>query len=162
MRVVVADTGPIHYLALIGQSEILPALFEKVIIPAVVYAELTQAEAPDIVRRWMQAPPPWLDVRPQPTEPFDDALLEKLDDGERAALTLAASLAADLVLMDDREGVRIARGKGFRVIGTLGVLALGASRDLLDLADAFERIKKTNFRYRQQIMDELLNRQEGG
>jgi predicted nucleic acid-binding protein len=85
--------------------------------------------------------------------------LEGLDDGEKAALALAASLAADLVLMDDREGVRVARNKGFRVIGTLRVLDLGARRGLLDLADAFERIKRTNFRYRQEIMDELLDQQ---
>jgi predicted nucleic acid-binding protein len=59
--------------------------------------------------------------------------------------------------MDDREGARVARGKGFRVIGTLRVLDLGARRGLLDLADAFERIKGTNFRYRQELMDELLD-----
>jgi predicted nucleic acid-binding protein len=72
---------------------------------------------------------------------------------------LAVSLAADLVLMDDREGVRVARNKGFRVIGTLRVLDLGARLGLLDLAEAFERIKRTNFRYRQEVMDELLNQQ---
>jgi predicted nucleic acid-binding protein len=75
---------------------------------------------------------------------------------ERAALGLAASLAADLVLMDDRAGVRVARRKGFRVIGTLRILELGARRGLIDLPDAFERIKRTNFRYRQEVMDELL------
>jgi hypothetical protein len=37
------------------------------------------------------------------------------------------------------------------------VLQLAARRGLLDLGDAFEQIKKTNFRYRQQLMDELLN-----
>jgi predicted nucleic acid-binding protein len=61
--------------------------------------------------------------------------------------------------MDDREGVRVARNKRFRVIGTLRVLDVGARRGLLDLADAFERIKRTNFRYRQEIMDELLDQQ---
>lgn len=50
MRIVVADTGPIHYLVLIGHIEILPALFEKVIIPSVVRAELTRAGAPDAYR----------------------------------------------------------------------------------------------------------------
>lgn len=60
--------------------------------------------------------------------------------------------------MDDRGGVRVARSKGFRVIGTLGVLDLGARRGVLDIADAFERIKRTSFRYRQEIMDELLGR----
>lgn len=142
MRAVIADTGPIHYLVLIGHSEILPALFERVIIPSVVRDELTRMEAPDAVRNWIQAAPAWLEVRTHPGSPFDDASLKSLDDGEKAALALAASLAADLVLMDDRDGVRVARNKGFRVIGTLGVLDLGARRGLLDLADSFERIKR--------------------
>ena len=156
MRAVVADTGPIHYLVLIGHIEILPALFEKVIISSVVHDELARAQAPDAVRKWIHAPPAWLEVQRHPGSPFDDPILESLDDGEKAALALAASLAADLVLMDDREGVRAARNRGFRVIGTLGVLDLGARRGLLNLADAFERLKRTNFRYRQEIMDELL------
>ena len=161
MRVVIADTGPIHYLVLIGQSEILPALFERVILPSVVRDELARMEAPDAVRDWIQAAPAWLEVRSDSVSSSDDASLESLDDGEKAALALAASLAADLILMDDRDGVRVARSQGFRVVGTLRVLELGARRGLLDLADAFERIKRTNFRYRQEIMDELL-KQEGG
>jgi predicted nucleic acid-binding protein len=161
VRIVVADTGPIHYLVLIGHVEILPALFEKVIIPSVVRAELGRAGAPDAVRNWIQAPPAWLDVQTSTRSRPDDASLERLDDGEKAALALAASLAADLVLMDDREGARFARTKGFRVIGTLRVLYLGARRGLLDLAEAFERIKGTNFRYRQELMDQLLDEQKG-
>jgi predicted nucleic acid-binding protein len=160
VRAVVADTGPIHYLVLIGHIEILPALFEKVIIPSVVYGELAQPEAPDVVRNWIQASPAWLEVQTHPGGPSDDTSLDGLDEGEKAALALAASLAADLVLMDDREGVRVARNKGFRVIGTLKVLDLGARRGLIDLVDAFERIKRTNFRYRQEIMDELLDQQK--
>jgi predicted nucleic acid-binding protein len=159
VRAVIADTGPIHYLVLIEHSEILPALFEKVIIPSVVRDELARAETPDAVRNWIQAAPAWLEVQTQPDSPFDDASLESLDDGEKAALALAASLAADLLLMDDREGVRVARNKGFRVLGTLGILALGARRGLIDLLDAFDRIKRTNFRYRQEIMDRLLGEQ---
>jgi predicted nucleic acid-binding protein len=33
MRVVVADTGPLNYLVLIGESDILPKLFEAVFVP---------------------------------------------------------------------------------------------------------------------------------
>jgi predicted nucleic acid-binding protein len=58
--------------------------------------------------------------------------------------------------MDDRAGVVIARSKGFRVAGTLGVLSMAAERGLVNLAQAFERIKRTSFHYRQDIMDQLL------
>jgi predicted nucleic acid-binding protein len=39
-RLVIADTSPINYLLLIGHIDILPALFEKVIVPAAVRDEL--------------------------------------------------------------------------------------------------------------------------
>jgi hypothetical protein len=34
VQLVIADTGPINYLVLIGHIGILPALFRKVILPA--------------------------------------------------------------------------------------------------------------------------------
>ena len=38
----------------------------------------------------------------------------------------------------------------------MGLLARAAKRDLIDLADAFVRLRRTNFRYRRDIMDALL------
>jgi predicted nucleic acid-binding protein len=81
VRAVVADTGPIHYSVLIGHIEVLPALFEKVVIPAAVLDELTRTEAPKAVREWIQTAPEWLEVHPIGL--FDDSALEGLDDGER-------------------------------------------------------------------------------
>ena len=40
MWLVIADTGPVNYLILIGHIELLPALFEKVTLPAAVQSEL--------------------------------------------------------------------------------------------------------------------------
>jgi predicted nucleic acid-binding protein len=62
-------------------------------------------------------------------------------------------------LIDERKGTTVALSKGFDVTGTLGVLRLAARRGLVDLAEAFTRLKRTNFRYRQKILDEVL-RQE--
>jgi predicted nucleic acid-binding protein len=76
--------------------------------------------------------------------------------GESAAIALAAELHADLLLMDDRRGVAVALRKGLLVTGTMGLLTRAAKRGMLDLAEAFDRLKGTNFRYRQDIMDALL------
>ena len=51
MRVVVADTSPLRYLAQIDQIELLPRLLEKIFIPSVVYDELRHPSAPEAVRR---------------------------------------------------------------------------------------------------------------
>ena len=157
MQLVIADTGPVNYLILIGHIDVLPALFEKVILPAVVRDELNHRKAPPAVRQWIAAPPPWVEVR-QTANVMDasDPSHETLDAGEEAEIALAVELRAELILMDDRDGVLVARSKGFRVAGTLGILSMAAERSLVDLAEAFERIKRTSFHYRQETMDQLL------
>ena len=60
------------------------------------------------------------------------------------------------ILMDYRDGILVARSKGFRVSGTLGILAMAAAHGLLSLAEAFDRIKRTSFYYRQEVMDQFL------
>jgi predicted nucleic acid-binding protein len=50
------------------------------------------------------------------------------------------------------------RSQGFLVTGTLGVLDLAARRGLIDLAEAFTRLKSTTFHYRQGLLDALLAR----
>ena len=62
---------------------------------------------------------------PAPDE-IDDASLAELDSGERSAISLALSLKADVILIDDRKGAAAARHKGFEVTGTLGILDLAA------------------------------------
>jgi len=156
VRLVIADTSPINYLILTGYIEILSALFEKVILPSTVRDELSHPKAPAPVRNWISAPPSWVEVLQTPKE--NDASLEALDAGEAAAILLAVELHADLILMDDEEGAGAARAKGLAVTGTLGVLSRAADRQLLNLREAFERIKHTNFRYRQEIMDEFLEK----
>jgi predicted nucleic acid-binding protein len=158
MRLVVADTGPLNYLVLIDAIELLPKLFEKVYTPAAVRAELLDPDAPGIVRAWSAQPPSWLQVR-QVTSAIDDPTWRALDVGEREALALARALGAELVLMDDRAGVAVAQQQGFTVTGTLGVLDLAAQRGLVDLADAFARLRTTTFRYPPEIMDALLAQQ---
>jgi|SRR5271170_7358808 len=155
MRLVVTDTGPLNYLALIEAIELLPKLLEKVVTAEAVRAELLNQDAPAVVRAWAAEPPGWFDVR-SVSSAIDDPAWRALDTGEREALGLARLLGADLVLMDDRAGVAVARQLGFAVTGTLGVLDLGARRGLIDLADAFTRLKATSFRYRPEIIDALL------
>lgn len=119
-----------------------------------MHAELTHPETPDPVRAWAHALPTWVQVRDQADVVDPDT--DSIDPGERAAIELASSIGVDVLLMDDRAGVRLARSRGFRVIGTLRLLALGARQGIVHLPAAIEQLKETNFRYRQELLDELL------
>jgi predicted nucleic acid-binding protein len=156
MRLVVADTGPLNYLLLIDAIDLLPKLFEKVFVPNSVHRELIHSAAPEVVRVWAAQAPRWLEIRPDPELGSNDPAYIALDDGERAAIALAAAISADLILMDDRSGVAVAYRRGIAVTGTLGVLDLAARRGLVDLSSAFGRLKATNFRYSPEIMEALL------
>lgn len=140
MRLVIADTGPINYLILIGHIDLLPHMFERVLLPAAVQTELSDDAAPLPMRRWIAAPPAWLEIHDTTGLPQ----VSGLDEGEAAAIALAESLRADMLLIDERDGVRVAQRKGLRVTGTLGLLDLAAERGL------------TTFRRPKALLDDLL------
>ena len=157
MRLVVADTAPLNYLILIGHVNLLSALFGIIVIPEAVRDKLNHLQTPRPVRQWIARPPDWVEIV---ASNFDssDPDLDRLDEGERAAIMVALRIRADLILMDDRDGVIVARSKGFAVTGTLGILDLAARRGIITLEAALERLKATNFRCRPEIMDALLAR----
>ena len=152
---VVADTGPLHYLILVGQVDLLERLFGAITIPTAVRDELDRPGTPASVRMWIASPPPWLSVAPGP-DANADAALAALDPGEQAVIALAVLLRAELVLMDDRAGVAAARARGLAVTGTLGLLDRGARRGLVDLAAAFAALQATNFHTRPALLDALV------
>ena len=156
MRVVVADATPLHYLILIGAIQVLPRIFEKIHVPFEVRDELTCEATPPDVRTWMQQPPQWLEITAAPLVGAEDSSLETLDAGERAAIVLAVSIGADLLLVDDRARAMLAQRRGLAVTGTWGVMDLASRAGLLDLRDAFVRLQKTNFRYPPSLMEMLL------
>lgn len=157
MQLVIADTGPINYLVLIGHIDVLPALFKRVILPTAVRDELRDADTPEAVRRWVDSVPAWIEIRHSAAP----ATASDLGAGESEAIALALELHADLLLMDDRRGVKAARGRGIEVTGTLGVLARAGQLGIIDLREAFERLKQTSFRYHQEILDQFLSEPQG-
>src|SRR5580658_894734 len=99
---------PGSLFVLIGQADLMKALYTEVLIPETVAYELNQRATPELVRRWITHRPSWLQVVPVPAKPASVSLAE-LHRGEHDAILLALHLKADLMLMDDREGVEEAR-----------------------------------------------------
>ena len=152
MRLVIADTGPINYLILIEQIGLLPLLFARVAIPTAVQLELRNPAAPAVVKSWISSPPTWLEVF---EDQKVDASIQALHNGEAAAIMLAEALQADLLLIDDRQGCRVALQRGLQVTGTLGLLDFAAERGLIDFSTAIEKLETTSFRRPLSILQAL-------
>ena len=103
-------------------------------IPGAVAGELRHERAPALVRHWAERLPSWIEVRKIGGPP---SVHEKagLDRGEWEAIELAKELRANLLLIDERSGVRVARELGFTVTGTLGVLVEAARSDLTSIEE---------------------------
>jgi predicted nucleic acid-binding protein len=154
--IAVSDTSPICYLILIGEIEVLPRLYSQVAAPEAVIAELLHEDAPEAVRGWAADLPPWISVQRNPSRVAVG--MEKLQAGEQAAILLAESIPADMILLDEKSARRVAVDRGLRIAGTLGVLGEAAALDLVDLAAAIDRLRKTTFRYSPALLKAALDR----
>lgn len=142
--IVVADSGPLHYLILLGQTELLRGLYGQVIVPDPVADELRTAGAPQAVSEWIARPPAWVNVASITSEQIA-LITEELDLGERAAIALAVAIHADLLLIDEAAGREEARRRNLRVTGTLGVLRTGAELGAVNVPEVISRLSATTF-----------------
>jgi predicted nucleic acid-binding protein len=158
--IVIADTSPLSYLIRIGEIEVVPQLYQQVVIPTMVCNELKNRHAPQAVRTWIASPPAWLEIRMPKLEPDAELMSAELDAGERDAILLALELGADELIIDDLDGRREAERRKLHFVGTLGVLRLAARKRLLDLRDALTRLRQTNFYISQELIDRLQQDEE--
>jgi len=161
LPLVCADSSPLRYLILIGETKLLPLLYGKILIPSIVFDELRHSRTPSMVKDWMEDCPPWLQVMADEASvalPSND-----LDPGELATIRLASHRGADLILMDDRDAVRFTREHvGIAVLGTLGILDRAAELGRVELSGAIGRLRSTNFRARPELVNTLLAKHKGG
>lgn len=152
--IVVSDTSPLNYLVLIGQEELLPKLFGRVIIPQIVFDELKGYGAPTMILEWIENLPAWVEI--QQTNLIAAPSLDILDKGERDAILLAQELSADLVLLDDRQARNAALDLGLTITGTVGVLDKASRAGLIDLRLVLKNLQNTNFYVANELIDKLL------
>ncbi len=140
--VVVADTSPINYLILIDQIEILPRLYNRILIPPAVLAELKHPVAPE---------PGWLEV----LTPKSVVNVARLDLGESEAIALAAEMKAEVLLIDEQAGRQEAARRGLKAAGTLPVLDEADQAGCVNFEVAVARLCQTSFRVSQGVLAEI-------
>jgi len=149
--VVVADTSPINYLVLIAQIELLTQLYNRILIPPAVLAELKHPLAPKPVREWASDAPGWLEV----LSPKSSLILAQLDQGESEAIALATEVHAEVLLIDEQAGRQEAIRRGLKVAGTLSVLDEADQAGLCVFYDAVAQLRQTSFRVSPAVLLEI-------
>jgi len=124
---VFSNTTPFIAFASIDKITLLPQVFESIYIAESVYEECAEGGpvfVPDLKQE------PWINIVADDNAVSLPVQFE-LDRGEKQTIALALQHDADVILMDERIGRRVAEYFGIRVTGTLGVLAKAKSMGLI-------------------------------
>lgn len=148
---VVSNSSPLIALSRLARLNLLNSLYNEILIPQAVYQEVVQAgkgrEGSTAV-----ASAPWLEVQAVQDSIAVDLLREQLDRGESEAIVLALETQAQLLIIDEARGRRIAQSRGLTYVGTVGIIVLAKRKNLIQSGTAvLDQLAEIGFR-----MDTLL------
>ena len=150
---VVVNTSPLIALDRIGQLDILPKLFGKIIRPESVVDELNAGRSVyggsgNLFNAG------WIETLADPEEMV---LRKELGAGETAVIALALRIKADLVILDDIAARNVAVELELNVTGTLGVLLAAHRKGMLDdLKGSLKQLETCGFRISDALAAAIL------
>ena len=129
-RAAVSDAGPLIHLAEIDSLELLTT-FDTLLVSEMVYKEVDAGGVSDGLS----------DLSYELVEANESRVeTEELDAGERAAIAVAEERGV-VLLRDDLAARDAASDTGVEVRGSIGIIALGYGRGLLDRHGAASRMR---------------------
>lgn len=156
--IVVSNSSPLIALAKIGEFNLLHSLYEELLIPQAVREEVTRVgqdpeeiekNRPGIeeVRRAT-----WIRLVNVSNLAAVQLLRGRLDAGESEAIVLALELNADLLLIDEARGRRVAQAQGINTSGTVGTLVAAKTQGLiLEVTPLLNALMASGFRMSQDL-----------
>jgi predicted nucleic acid-binding protein len=156
---IVSNTSPILNLAIVGQLDLLRQQFGQIQIPPAVLDELKiDEERPGSQPIQAAITAGWIQVQLVNNQPLVQLLRQTLDGGEAEAISLALELQAEWILLDERDGRKVAKSLGLQVTGVLGVLLRAKqSGELPSLQPVLEELtQNAGFRIAPELLDRVL------
>ncbi|SFB17675.1 DUF3368 domain-containing protein [Algoriphagus aquimarinus] len=145
--IVVSDTSSLIVLTKIGQLDLLPKLYAKIVT------------TPEIIYEFGNPLPDWIQVINVQNLDLKKSLELHLDLGEASAIALAHEVPESTLILDDLKGRKVAKLLKMKFTGTLGVLARAKSEGIIPrLKPVIDKLLETNFRVSDHLIEELLKK----
>jgi predicted nucleic acid-binding protein len=144
-------------LAIVGQLDLIKALFGRVFVPQEVWHELTVAgkgkPGSEAIRQaeWIER----VVLRHNALYPL---LRKDLDDGEAAAIALAIEQQADLILLDETDARNVADLYHLSKTGVIGIVTRAKRHHLIqEVKPLFDALKiRANFWIQPRLYEAIL------
>jgi len=153
MTVVVADTGALISLSLIGKIDLIEKVFGEFCICQAVWEELNNYQNPDFDRELLIN----LESKVVPLKSRNHLSLI-MDYGESESVILYDELEANYLLIDDNKAREIAESLEVNCIGTIGLLILAKRLNLINsLKPLFEKFLSADRYFSKNFLNRILN-----
>ena len=140
---VIVDSTCLIALERTGHLELLPALFDPLLIPPEVEREFGSSK-------------PWLKVETPSDSSLVRALKILVDDGEAEAIALASERGYRIIL-DDRQARSVARRMELSIIGTVGLLVKAKHAGIkTEIKPLLEDLERNGFYLSSALKEEAL------
>jgi len=154
---VVLNASPLICLFKSGLVDLIPALFQDIVVPEAVIKEVMAEGKIDfaaqtlISRKW---------IRRMPEISIDPLVAAwDLGEGESAVLSFALKNAEYWVVMDDREARRCAISLRCHFIGTIGIIILAKRRGIINsVRESLEKLQNAGFWLSETLIKEICSR----
>jgi predicted nucleic acid-binding protein len=158
-NIIIADSSPLIAFGSINQLSILFQVFGHVIIPSVVAEEcLLEMARPGALAISGGIDDGLIIIDREQTYLESKELLEILDPGEVAAISLANSFHAPL-LIDEKLGRQVATRLGLKIVGTIGVLLLAKQKNIVsEVKPILMSLRNGHYFLSDQLVEEALIR----
>lgn len=158
MKIVVADASPLIGISRSGHLTLLQKLYNEILIPARVREELklssnrpgSQSVLEAIHAGWIKC----VTIH----DKNQVAMLGRvIDAGEAEAIQLAIEQQADILLIDDRKGRKVAKYRGVPIIGTGSMLIAAKHAGLLDkVAPVLDALNHAGYRLSPALCEHII------
>ncbi|MBF0408645.1 MAG: DUF3368 domain-containing protein [Candidatus Riflebacteria bacterium] len=153
---IISNTGPLIAFSIINKLEILRKMFDQVIVPEAVNAEiLAGGDCFRGVKNYLQAD--WIKKVPLKF-PVSPIIIGLLDLGEASVIQLAQEIRVNQVLIDERKGRKIAREiMKLNVFGSARILVEAKKIGLIENVNQLaSEMRQAGYYLHQNIVDAVL------
>ncbi|MFC1851228.1 DUF3368 domain-containing protein [candidate division CSSED10-310 bacterium] len=150
--IVIANTTPFISLAAIGKLDLLEKIYQSIIIPEAVFDEIQvggNITVPNLSSF------NWINIAPNISD-AEHRMLYQLDFAEKQVILHAMKMNAHLVIIDERLARNIAEYIGFKVKGSLGILAEAKKKNLIPhFYPCAIEMKQKGIRFSEKLINEI-------
>jgi predicted nucleic acid-binding protein len=151
MPKVISNTSCLIVLSNVGALDILPGLYETLVI------------TPEVAQEFGMPLPEWVHMVPVSDSYKIQMLQSTLDLGEASTIALAMETQNSLMILDDKKARRVAQDLSLQLTGTLGVIAKAYKGGLIsNITRLIEGLRDSNFRVPRNFEAIILNHYRGG